>query len=174
MALRTAILALAMALTIALVGPVSFAQKAKSSSKSPAKAPARPATKKKVTPSRKATVRRKTARSRRTVARRAPAPVNQRVPTKDRYAEIQQALADAGYFKGEADGGWNQDSVEALKAFQDANGFEPTGKIDPRSLIKLGLGPRYESSSAPSPTSPVQGANQGASQAAQSDVREPG
>ena len=178
MPLRTAILAGVLALSVALGGPESFAQKAKT----PAKAPAKPAAKKKVTATRKAPVRKKTTRSRRTVARRAPAPVNQRVPTKDRYTEIQQALADAGYFTGEADGAWNQNSVEALKAFQDASGFEPTGKIDSRSLIKLGLGPNYESSSAPPSAAPVQGANQGANQGARQganqgapgDMREPG
>lgn len=67
------------------------------------------------------------------------------MPTKARYAEIQQALADAGYFSGEASGVWQKESIEAMKAFQDSQGFEPTGKIDARSLIKLGMGPAYGS-----------------------------
>jgi hypothetical protein len=105
-------------------------------------------------PARKAPVRRKAATSR--------ASVNQRVPTKDRYAEIQQALADAGYFQGQTDGNWKQDSVEAMRSFQDANGFEPTGKIDARSLIKLKLGPTYDTEK-----------NEAASPAA-ADTRQPG
>jgi len=161
-------LALAMALLIGLVGPLDgwAAQKAKTAAKAPVKkkaATAKTVTRKKV-PVRKRTVRR-------TVARRATAPVNQRVPTKDRYAEIQQALVDAGYFTGEADGVWNDASVEALKSFQDASGFEPTGKIDARSLIKLGLGPNYEASATGAP--PVQGASppQGSQPI---DMRKPG
>ena len=94
-------------------------------------------------------------------ARRAPAPTNQRVPSKDRYAEIQQALADAGHFTGEANGVWNQESIEAMKAFQAAQGFEPTGKVDSRILIKLGLGPKYDTVSSDSSSVP-------------SDPRQPG
>jgi hypothetical protein len=150
------IFAFAMAVLISLAGPMDLlAQKAKT----PAKAPAKAAVKKKVvSSSKKVPARRKAVRSRRVVAKRAPAPVNQRVPTKDRYAEIQQALVDAGYFTGDADGVWKDDSIEALKSFQDANGFDPTGKVDARSLIKLGLGPNYEASAGTS-TTPVQGAN---------------
>ena len=69
-------------------------------------------------------------------------------PTPERYAEIQRALAKAGYFQGPADGVWGQNSVSALAKFQGDNGLEPTGKIDAQSLIKLDLGPKYDSKTA--------------------------
>lgn len=65
-------------------------------------------------------------------------------PTRDRYAEIQAALAQAGYYHGPANGDWGPESVNALAYFQKDRGLEPTGKIDAPSLIKLGLGPKYE------------------------------
>lgn len=69
-------------------------------------------------------------------------------PSPERYAEIQSALAKAGYFEGSANGVWGDSSVEALRRFQEDNGQEPTGKLDSLSLIKLGLGPNYERESA--------------------------
>lgn len=69
-------------------------------------------------------------------------------PTPERYAEIQSALAKAGYYEGSANGVWGDSSVTALRRFQEDNGQEPTGKLDSLSLIKLGLGPNYESQSA--------------------------
>ncbi len=120
-------------------------------------------TKKSVTPAKPAARKAKPAKKRplrRTVRRRVVTPANQRVPTKARYAEIQQALADAGYFSGEASGVWQQESIEAMKAFQDSQGLDPTGKIDARSLIKLGMGPAYGSSAT--------------NESKDGDVREPG
>src|SRR5438874_11324419 len=49
---------------------------------------------------------------------RKPAPSYQLHPDAERYQEIQKALADRGYFKGEANGQWSDDSVDALKRFQ--------------------------------------------------------
>jgi peptidoglycan hydrolase-like protein with peptidoglycan-binding domain len=66
----------------------------------------------------------------------------QQQPTPQRYKEIQQALADRGYYKGAIDGNWGADSVEALKRFQDDQNLTATGKLDSLSLIALGLGPR--------------------------------
>lgn len=77
--------------------------------------------------------------------RRAPAvPVGQARPTKDRYAEIQKALAEAGYYSGKVNGVWGDESVKALQSFQQEQGLEPTGKIDAMTLIRLELGPKYE------------------------------
>src|SRR5579884_112988 len=45
-------------------------------------------------------------------------PQYQSVPSPDRYKEIQQALADKGYYKGPVNGEWDADSVDALKRFQ--------------------------------------------------------
>ena len=80
------------------------------------------------------------AKSRRNVvARRPPA---QQQPTAERYKEIQQALADKGYFQGPVDGAWSPGSVEALKRFQKDQNLDPDGKIGSLSLIALGLGPK--------------------------------
>ena len=76
--------------------------------------------------------------------RAARAPAEQKFPTKDRYAEIQTALAHAGYYSGPADGNWSAESVKALQQFQQAEGLEPTGKIDSLTLIRLELGPHYD------------------------------
>jgi Putative peptidoglycan binding domain len=78
-------------------------------------------------------------------ARRATA---QREPTADRYKEIQQALADKGYFGGPVDGNWGPDSVDALKHFQRDQNIGDDGKIGSLSLIALGLGPRRDGQDA--------------------------
>lgn len=66
----------------------------------------------------------------------------QQAPTPERYREIQQALADKGYFQGTVDGNWNAASVDALKRFQKDQDLTDTGKLDAKSLIALGLGPK--------------------------------
>lgn len=66
----------------------------------------------------------------------------QAAPTPERYKEIQQALASKGYFKGEANGQWGPDSVEALRRFQSDQNLEPDGKLGSLSLIAMGLGPK--------------------------------
>jgi hypothetical protein len=82
---------------------------------------------------------------------RAPArPASQQAPTPERYKEIQQAMADKGYFKGNVDGQWNQESVDSLKHFQADQNLPAEGKLDSLSLIGLGLGPkRMTAQSAP-------------------------
>jgi peptidoglycan hydrolase-like protein with peptidoglycan-binding domain len=66
----------------------------------------------------------------------------QQAPTSDRYREIQHALAEKGFFKGEENGVWGPESVEALKTFQREQNLNATGKLDSVSLIALGLGPK--------------------------------
>ena len=86
----------------------------------------------------------------------ASAPTYQLHPDPERYQEIQKALADRGYFKGEVNGLWGDDSVDAMKRFQaDQKLDETEGKIDARSLIGLGLGPRHDGSTASSLSSPA-------------------
>jgi peptidoglycan hydrolase-like protein with peptidoglycan-binding domain len=75
------------------------------------------------------------------VAHRAP-----QTPSTERYKEIQQALADKGYFKTEPDGTWGPASVDALKHFQHDQKLVEDGKIGSLSLIALGLGPKREPS----------------------------
>ena len=58
--------------------------------------------------------------------------------------EIQQALADRGFYDGPVDGSWGADCVAALKRFQAAQNLSPDGKLGSLSLIALGLGPRRE------------------------------
>jgi peptidoglycan hydrolase-like protein with peptidoglycan-binding domain len=92
----------------------------------------------------------KTTKGKKTV-RKASAP-RQLAPTKDRYQQIQQALANKGYYSGEPNGAWGPDSVEALKRFQADQNLTPDGKLGSLSLIALGLGPkRLSAQSAPQP-----------------------
>jgi peptidoglycan hydrolase-like protein with peptidoglycan-binding domain len=65
-------------------------------------------------------------------------------PSQERYKEIQQALADKGYFKTEPDGNWGPASIDALKHFQRDQKLVEDGKIGSLSLIALGLGPKRE------------------------------
>ena len=66
----------------------------------------------------------------------------QREPDPGRYKEIQQSLADKGYFSGPVNGTWGSDSVEALKRFQRDQNIDDDGKLGSLSLIALGLGPK--------------------------------
>jgi hypothetical protein len=80
----------------------------------------------------------------------------QREPAPERYKEIQQSLADKGYFAGPVNGTWNSDSVEALKRFQRDQNIGDDGKLGSLSLIALGLGPkRGAEKSENSETSPT-------------------
>jgi peptidoglycan hydrolase-like protein with peptidoglycan-binding domain len=58
--------------------------------------------------------------------------------------EIQQALADKGYYDGSVDGVWGPNSVEALKRFQKDQNLTQSGKLNSLSLIALGLGPKRD------------------------------
>jgi hypothetical protein len=78
----------------------------------------------------------------------------QLAPTPQRYKEIQEALAAKGYLNPEdADGVWNQASMDALKKFQAGQNLDSTGKINSLSLIALGLGPKRET---PPPKPPAE------------------
>jgi peptidoglycan hydrolase-like protein with peptidoglycan-binding domain len=95
----------------------------------------------------KATVKTAAVRRRSSKAKTAPKVVaarrsTQREPTPDRYKEIQQALAEKGYFRGDPDGNWGPESVEALKRFQREQNLTDDGKLGSLSLIALGLGPK--------------------------------
>ena len=92
--------------------------------------------------------------ARHTRSRRAPAPTYQLHPDPERYQQIQQALADRGYFKGQVNGNWGDDSIDAVKRFQVDQKIEPDGKINALTLIDLGLGPKHEAAVAPPPASP--------------------
>jgi len=125
------------------------AKKATSPQKTVTK-PAASAAKKKAVPSKAGVSKAATPASRRgkkgPPAKRVTWRNRQLAPTPQRYKEIQDALAAKGYLKPEdANGAWNQASVDALKKFQAGQNLDSTGKINSLSLIALGLGPRRES-----------------------------
>jgi peptidoglycan hydrolase-like protein with peptidoglycan-binding domain len=62
--------------------------------------------------------------------------------------EIQQALAERGFYEGPVDGNWNAPCVEALKRFQEDQNLPPDGKLGSLSLIALGLGPKRDGNQA--------------------------
>jgi hypothetical protein len=131
-----------------LLAPMLFAATAtKSKSKAPShsskakvKTSTHPSHRGKTTAhSRSSKTTRHTARS-----KRPARPSYQMRPTAERYKDIQQALADKGYFKGEVTGEWGPDSIDALQRFQTDNKLPNDGKINSLSLIQLGLGPKRE------------------------------
>jgi N-acetylmuramoyl-L-alanine amidase len=58
--------------------------------------------------------------------------------------EIQQALADKGYYSGPVNGLWGPECVAALKRFQEDQNLAPDGKLGALSIIALGLGPKRQ------------------------------
>ena len=76
----------------------------------------------------------------------------QAAPAPDRIKEIQTALQKDGSYQGEPNGKWDAATADAMKKYQDKNGFSPTGKIDAGSLNKLGLGSETAGKGAPMPT----------------------
>jgi len=112
----------------------------------PAKPKHSPTKAAKASSSSKRTSHTRSRRSRRArhVARR---PSYQLHPDPERYKQIQQALAARGYFKGEMNGVWGDDSVDALRRFQTAQKISDNeGKINALSLNALGLGAKHDSS----------------------------
>jgi peptidoglycan hydrolase-like protein with peptidoglycan-binding domain len=90
----------------------------------------------------------------------------QKAPDPQRISEIQTALAKDGSFDGKPSGKWDESTVDAMKKFQEAHGLNPSGKLDAKTLQKLGLGsqtaglappmpPVSSSSLANSPSSPA-------------------
>ncbi|HEY2646928.1 MAG TPA: peptidoglycan-binding domain-containing protein [Candidatus Acidoferrales bacterium] len=75
----------------------------------------------------------------------------QTAPSADRIKEIQTALQKDGSYQGEPNGKWDEATAEAMKKYQDKNGFSPTGKIDAGSLNKMGLGSETAGKGAPVP-----------------------
>jgi hypothetical protein len=62
-------------------------------------------------------------------------------PEPERIEQIQRALAQAGYFNGQPNGLWNDQTREAMRRYQGDHGFPATGLPEAKSLMKLGLGP---------------------------------
>jgi peptidoglycan hydrolase-like protein with peptidoglycan-binding domain len=74
---------------------------------------------------------------------------SQKAPLPDRISEIQTALSRDGYYTGNPNGKWDASTVAALQKFQSAQGLDATGKLDARSLQRLGLGSDVAGVSAP-------------------------
>ncbi len=77
----------------------------------------------------------------------------QKAPTPERIREIQAALARESAYTGEPNGKWDAESVEAMKRFQAAHELAPSGKVDARSLQRLGLGSKTAGAAPPRPPS---------------------
>jgi peptidoglycan hydrolase-like protein with peptidoglycan-binding domain len=75
----------------------------------------------------------------------------QKVPAPERISEIQTALAKDGSFSGKPSGKWDTPTVDAMKKFQEAHGLNPSGKLDAKTLQKLGLGSQTAGLAAPVP-----------------------
>ncbi|HLI30299.1 MAG TPA: peptidoglycan-binding domain-containing protein [Terriglobia bacterium] len=58
-----------------------------------------------------------------------------------RTEQIQQALIQAGDLHEQPTGRWDAQTRDAMKLYQQSNGFAATGLPDAKSLMKMGLGP---------------------------------
>ena len=76
----------------------------------------------------------------------------QQVPSAGRIKEIQQALAREGHYEGTPTGKWDSATTEALRSYQQANALNATGKLDARTLQKLGLGSEVAGQAPPRAT----------------------
>lgn len=121
-----------------LVFPASAAQQTAAQTSAPATSTAAPAKKTRKAPAKKS----KKSRAR-----------AQTAPTPDRIREIQQALAKTGVYAAEPTGKWDAATTEAMKSFQASHGLAATGKLDARTLQKLGLGSETTGVAAPRPAS---------------------
>lgn len=75
----------------------------------------------------------------------------QKAPTADRVSEIQTALAKDNSFTGTPNGKWDAATTDAMKKFQESHGLNPTGKLDAKTLQKLGLGSQTAGAAPPTP-----------------------
>jgi peptidoglycan hydrolase-like protein with peptidoglycan-binding domain len=75
----------------------------------------------------------------------------QKVPAPERISEIQTALAKDGSFSGKPSGKWDASTVDAMRKFQEAHGLNASGRLDAKTLQKLGLGSQTAGLAAPMP-----------------------
>jgi peptidoglycan hydrolase-like protein with peptidoglycan-binding domain len=75
----------------------------------------------------------------------------QKAPTPERISEIQFALAKDGSYGGKPNGKWDDSTVDAMKKFQESHGLNPSGKLDAKTLQRLGLGSQTAGAAAPQP-----------------------
>lgn len=68
--------------------------------------------------------------------------------------QVQQALNQQGYDVGEVDGAWGPQTRDAMRNYQQAQGLEPTGEPNLRTLSSLGIqagGQATQGAQAPAP-----------------------
>jgi hypothetical protein len=58
-------------------------------------------------------------------------------------------LKTQGYLNSEPSGKWDAATSAAFSKYQQDHGVRATGKPDARSLINLGLGPKYDNQIPP-------------------------
>jgi peptidoglycan hydrolase-like protein with peptidoglycan-binding domain len=75
----------------------------------------------------------------------------QKAPAPERISEIQTALAKDGSFDSRPSGKWDPSTIDAMKKFQESHGLNPSGKLDAKTLQKLGLGSQTAGLAAPMP-----------------------
>ena len=85
-------------------------------------------------------------------SKRSRKQVGQKAPTTDRMSEIQQALAKDGAYAGTPNGKWDGSTVDAMRKFQGTHGLNPSGKLDAKTLQRLGLGSKTAGIAAPTVT----------------------
>jgi len=61
------------------------------------------------------------------------------IPSDGLHRRDTKLLNNAGFKAGTPDGIWGQESQRAMRAFQEANGLDPTGAVDEATLRALGL-----------------------------------
>jgi peptidoglycan hydrolase-like protein with peptidoglycan-binding domain len=68
----------------------------------------------------------------------------QKAIDENRAREIQQALIREHYLKGEPSGKWDATTQQAMRHYQEDQGWQAKTVPDSRALIRLGLGPDHE------------------------------
>jgi hypothetical protein len=74
--------------------------------------------------------------------------LGQRAMDSDRATQIQTALIKTGYLTGTPSGHWDAPSEAAMQKLQGDNGWQTKLTPDSRALIKLGLGPKQDTTEA--------------------------
>jgi peptidoglycan hydrolase-like protein with peptidoglycan-binding domain len=87
--------------------------------------------------------------------------------------EVQEALIHQGFNIGEVDGVMGPRTREALMAFQRQRGFRPTGEIDQQTFAALDIRAQGNVGGGNQPYTTGQGAQQGNTQQAPANAREP-
>ena len=71
--------------------------------------------------------------------------IGQRTIDDERAAQLQGALAKAGYLTSQPSGHWDATTEAAMSRLQADNGWQTKFVPDSRAIIKLGLGPATNS-----------------------------